>query len=90
MGIVGLCAFLAARYFEQGETLALWFAIAAALGFLTHLVLDEFHSEVNFDGIPFVPKKSLGTALKLFSGSWVVNLFIYLLLAALAYVVFAK
>lgn len=90
MGIVGLCAFLAARNFAQGETLAFWFAIAAALGFLSHLVLDEFHSEVNFEGIPFIPKKSLGTALKFFSGSWTVNLFTYLLLAVLAYLVLAK
>lgn len=90
MGIVGLCAFLTARYFAQGDSIALWFAIAAALGFLTHLVLDEFHSEVNFEGIPFVPKKSLGTALKLFSGSWAVNLCTYLIVAMLAYLALAK
>lgn len=90
MGIVGLCAFLTARYFAQGDALAFWFAIAAALGFLTHLVLDEFHSEVNFEGIPFVPKKSLGTALKLFSGSWTVNLCTYLILSVLAYLAFVK
>lgn len=90
MAIVGLCAFLAARHLEQGENVSLWFAAFAALGFLTHLVLDEVHSEVNFDGIPFVPKKSLGTALKLFSGSFAVNMFTYLLLALLAYTAYMQ
>lgn len=90
MAIVGLCAFLAAKHLAQGEALSLWFAIAAAVGFLTHLVLDEVHSEVNFEGMPFVPKKSLGTALKLFSESKIINLFTYMLIAALAYLAFIK
>ena len=88
MGIVGLLAFLAAHHLSQGETMSWWFAAAAALGFATHLVLDEVHSEVNFDGAPFTAKKSLGTALKLFSESKMVNLCAYLLFATLGYLVF--
>ncbi len=85
MAIVGALAYLAAKHLDQGEMLSVWFAAAAMLGFATHLVLDEVHSEVNFDGIPFVAKRSLGTALKLFSDSKVVNIITYSLLAVLVY-----
>ena len=88
MGIVGLMAFLAAKHLEEGRIISWWFAAAAAIGFATHLILDEIYSEVDFDGTPFVPKKSLGTALKLFSESRLVNLLTYLLLAMLGYLVF--
>ena len=88
MGVVGLLAFLAAYHLEQGKTLSWWFAAAAAIGFATHLILDEVHSEVNFEGVPFAAKKSLGTALKLFSESRMVNISTYVLLALLGYFVF--
>ncbi len=90
MLIVGLLAYLAARHLLQGEMISWWFAAAAALGFATHLILDEIHSEVNFDGIPFNAKKSLGTALKLFSGSAMVNLCTYVVLTTLLYIVFVQ
>jgi membrane-bound metal-dependent hydrolase YbcI (DUF457 family) len=85
MCISALSVFLAARYLEQGEPLSLIFALATALGFASHLILDEIHSENVLDGNPFVPKHSLGTALKLFSNSGWVNLFTYLLLISLLY-----
>ena len=88
MGIVGLLAFLAARHLNQGDMLSWWFAAAAAIGFASHLVLDEIYSEVDFDGVPFAAKKSLGTALKLFSESRIVNIIAYLLLVLLGYAVF--
>lgn len=88
MGIVGLLAYLAAHHLAQGKMLSWWFAAAAAIGFATHLILDEVHSEVNFEGVPFAAKKSLGTALKLFSESRLVNVCTYLLLALLGYFVF--
>ncbi len=90
MVIAGLLTLLAARHLFLGETVSLWFAVFAGVGFLTHLILDEVHSEVNFDGIPFVPKKSLGTALKFFSDSHLVNIFTYVLLVLLAYIAFAS
>lgn len=90
MLIVGLLVYLTAAHFSAGETLSMWFALAAALGFATHLVLDEFHSELTFDGIPFNAKKSLGTALKLFSQSTFINVFTYLLLTTLLYMVFIQ
>jgi membrane-bound metal-dependent hydrolase YbcI (DUF457 family) len=88
MGIIALLGYLAARHLEEGNTISWYFAAAAALGFATHLILDEVHSEVNFEGMPFAAKKSLGTALKLFSDSRLVNICTYLLLALLGYFVF--
>ena len=84
--IAATATFLVARYFDLSQTLALVFAGAMAVGFASHLVLDEMHSEVSSNGIPFIPKKSLGTALKLFSDSNRVNTATYILLALLLYV----
>lgn len=89
MFITGLSVYIAARSVLAGNTLSLYFALAAALGFASHLILDEIHSENLVDGNPFTNKKSLGTALKLFSNSGPVNLFTYLLLAALMYTALA-
>jgi hypothetical protein len=86
--IAAALTFLAARHLEQGESLSLMFALATAIGFASHLVLDEIHSENLVDGNPFEHKRSLGTALKLFSRSGWINLFTYSLLAALLYLIF--
>lgn len=88
MGILALLTFLAAHHLEQNNTISWWFAAAAAIGFATHLILDEIHADVNFEGMPFAAKKSLGTALKLFSQSRFTNISTYLLLALLGYLVF--
>ncbi len=88
MTIAGLSTFIAVRSLEQGDTLSLIFALAVSAGFASHLILDEIHSENLMDGNPFVHKRSLGTALKFFSNSGGVNLFTYLLIAALLYTVF--
>lgn len=89
MCVSALLTFLVARYLAQGETIAFVCALATGLGFASHLLLDEIHSENILDGNPFVYKHSLGTALKLFSDSGKVNLFTYLLLITLLYTVFA-
>jgi len=85
MAIVGLCAYLGARYFQQGDTFSIILALAVAVGFLSHLVLDETHSELNMNGKPFVVRRSLGTAMKLFSNQKGINIFTYVVLAFLAY-----
>ena len=51
--------------------------VAMAFGYLTHLILDEIYAVVNFHGSLFVPNKALGSALKLFSDSWRINLLVY-------------
>ena len=58
---------------------------SVALGFLTHLLLDEFISFTNFSGRPFRPKKSLGSALEIISNSKFATLLAYSILAILVY-----
>jgi len=58
---------------------------AIGIGYLSHLVLDEMNSIVNLSGIPFIPKKSLGTALKISTISLRMNTVIILLLTILIY-----
>ena len=85
MAIAGLLTFLFARYAGEGDMLAMFAAISVALGFASHLILDELHAELNMDGKPFIARRSLGTAMKLFSHSKGVTLFTYLLLVFLIY-----
>ena len=86
--IASLATFIVARYFSQPQQTAFLFALAMAAGFLSHLVLDEMWSEVDHDGNPFTHKRSLGTALKLFSESRRVNFFTYIVLFGLFYLAF--
>lgn len=83
--IAGLGTLLAARYFGLGEDVCVLMGAGMALGYLTHLVLDELHSAVDFEGVPFIPKSSLGTALKVFSNSSYVNMATYVVLTSLLY-----
>lgn len=90
MVIVGAATFLIAERFGLSDLTSLVYASAMAVGFASHLVLDELHSLVDLEGIPFIPKKSLGTALKLFSDSKGVNMATYAVLAALVYTAFGN
>ena len=45
-------------------------SLGVGLGYLCHLILDELNSAVNLGGIPFIPNKSIGTAVKLYSKNW--------------------
>jgi hypothetical protein len=65
---------------------SLLFSVAVGIGYLGHLVLDESNSIVNLSGIPFIPKKSLGTALKISTSSARMNIMIILLVTVLIYV----
>jgi membrane-bound metal-dependent hydrolase YbcI (DUF457 family) len=65
--------------------LKLLFSISVGIGYLCHLVLDELNSAVNLGGMPFVPNKSLGTALKFVSKNKVLNIIIYGLILLLIY-----
>ena len=57
-----------------------------ALGFLSHLVLDELYS-VEFSGIRLRLNQAAGSAFKLFGKSVLPNLIAYSLLAALTYTI---
>jgi len=85
MVILSLLAYLAATYFAQSDMVALFFALATALGFLSHLVLDELYAENALGGNPFTPRRSLGSAVKLFSTSRSITIFTYALLGVLLY-----
>ena len=52
-------------------------SLGVGLGYLCHLILDELNSTVNLGGIPFIPNKSIGTAVKLYSKNWKISLGVY-------------
>ena len=52
-------------------------SLGVGLGYLCHLILDELNSAVNLGGIPFIPNKSIGTAVKLYSKNWKISLGVY-------------
>jgi len=78
--VMGLVAMSVSGLLGIGEKMALVVGLAITAGYLSHLVLDEINSTVNLSGIPFKPKKSLGTALKLTGGSKMMTTAIYVAL----------
>jgi membrane-bound metal-dependent hydrolase YbcI (DUF457 family) len=78
--VMGLVAMSVSGLLGIGEKTALAVGLAMTAGYLSHLVLDEINSTVNLSGIPFKPKKSLGTALKLTGGSKMTTTAIYVVL----------
>src|SRR6185436_7727652 len=85
--VASLVTYLVSIYFGQDQQTSILFGLAMAAGFLSHLVLDELWSNVDHDGNPFTYKRSLGTAMKFFSDSRKVNVFTYVILAGLVYLV---
>ena len=59
--------------------------ISMVAGYLCHLILDELNSAVNLSGIPFIPKRSLGSALKLTTKSTIPTVTMYLILIFLIF-----
>ncbi len=85
MLIVGTATYLITQYLGQGNTVAAVVAVGVMAGFFSHLVLDELHAELNMQGKPFVARRSLGTAMKLFSPQKGITVFTYVVLAFLLY-----
>jgi hypothetical protein len=85
LAIFASLTYIISTYLGATHLVALIFAAATGAGFLSHLALDEIYSEVNMDGSPFAPKRSVGTALKLFTDSGKVNLLTYGLLLGLLF-----
>ncbi len=85
--ISALVAYIVVDGFVTGEYTALLIALGVGAGYLSHLVLDEMYSSVSLDGGVFRAKRSLGTALKLFSSSRMINVFTYVVLGLLVYLV---
>lgn len=75
--LAGLVVFFLAVHFSFSEAEAFILAIAMIAGYLGHLILDEMYAAINFHGIPFIPNKALGSALKFFSHDTSINVFVY-------------
>jgi membrane-bound metal-dependent hydrolase YbcI (DUF457 family) len=80
MLIAGLTTYLV--YPSANSRLRTFLAVGVALGFLSHLILDEIYS-VDFMGVRLRLNKYAGSAVKLYSKSWTATLTTYLLLAYL-------
>ncbi|NTW13845.1 MAG: hypothetical protein HGA31_02315 [Candidatus Moranbacteria bacterium] len=72
-----LIANMVAMRFSFTEQESFLLGIVIMAGYLVHLILDELYATIHFDGTPFKPKHSLGTALKLSSRSIPMNITIY-------------
>ena len=66
------------NHFDISVLVKIILSLSVGVGYLSHLILDEMNSIVNLEGMPFIPKRSLGTALKFYSNEWKVSVFIYL------------
>lgn len=83
--IAALATVLVAARFEFVPAHMILFGLAVGVGYLSHLVLDEIYAFVDFHGLPFIPNKAFGSALKLWSSSKAASIACYLLLFILAY-----
>jgi membrane-bound metal-dependent hydrolase YbcI (DUF457 family) len=82
MFIAGLLVYLG--YPSPDGLIRLYLAGGVMLGFLSHLVLDEFYA-VDFMGVRLHFNKFAGSAVKFVSPSWPATLFTYALLGVLGY-----
>lgn len=78
--LFGLLVFFFGSRFSFGDADAFLLAVSGILGYIIHLILDEMYAAVNFSGKVFTPKRSLGSALKLFSHSRKITVALYGLL----------
>jgi len=81
--LMGVISIIIADLFELDIKTVFSIGLAVTAGYLCHLVLDELNSAVNISGVPFIPKKSLGTALQLWSSSLFTSLSVYGVLVVL-------
>ncbi len=72
-------------YESDSRAVKLLMAGGVLLGFLSHLVLDEFYS-VGWSGVRLKLNKAAGSALKLFGKNAAANVLTYSLLAGLTYI----
>jgi len=81
--LMGVISITIADFFELDVKSLFSIGLAVTTGYLCHLVLDELNSAVNISGVPFIPKKSLGTALQFWSNSLFTTLSVYGVLVVL-------
>ena len=78
--LAGVLTCWALNYFDINPRLCVLAGFAVGIGYVGHLILDEIYSTVNFHGLKFSPKKSLGSALKFWSSSRVATVMVYVVL----------
>lgn len=71
-------------YHSPSMRVKIMMAIGVAIGFASHLILDEIYS-VQWNGVRVRLKASAGSAVKFFGKSWGANIFTYGLLFVLSY-----
>ena len=72
--------------FNLDSQLKMATSLAVGIGYSSHLILDELNSIVNLNGIPFIPNKSSGSALKLYSNNHIVTVSVYIMVIFLGYI----
>ena len=80
-----LITFSVLQPFHFNLNVMMMISLAVGIGYLSHLVLDELNSTVNLGGIPFIPNKAIGTALKFYSNNMVINGALYTTILVLGY-----
>ncbi|PID52298.1 MAG: hypothetical protein CR972_02375 [Candidatus Moraniibacteriota bacterium] len=75
-GLVTMVIVYELDFLNRGSS-AVHIGVAMFAGYMAHLFLDEVYASVNFSGKLFKPKKSLGTAMKWYSSSLIVTVFVY-------------
>lgn len=83
--LAGLVAFMVSTRLGLAERPAFLLSAAFVVGYVLHLVLDEVYAAVNFHGLRFAPKRSFGSALKMFSGRRPVDTAVYTAVGVLLY-----
>ena len=76
MGLVSMRIMRHISSFENDEWY-IYVGIAITIGYLGHLVLDEIYASVNLSGHSLLPKRSLGSALKIYSRSKIATGIVY-------------
>lgn len=67
--LAGLLVFAVSGWLGFGDADAFLLGVAATLGYLVHLVLDEVYAAVDFEGKRLAPSRALGSSLKVTSSS---------------------
>ncbi len=62
---------------QGNEFLHMQLGIATTIGYFGHLILDEIYASVNLAGHSLLPKRSLGSALKIYSRSKIATGIVY-------------
>lgn len=76
---MGLVSMRIMRHFSPSENdeWYVYVGIAIMIGYLGHLILDEIYASINLSGHSLLPKRSLGSALKIYSRSKIATGLVY-------------